>query len=126
MELCTVNGIWHNEIIRMNLTEGTIKALQEHIGKKITERGFDDESLHERLLLLAEEVGELIHACRKTSGMYTDKNRPSDERPEEEIVDVLNLIFAVAIKMGVDVETEFIKKEAVIDTRTYGRTQENK
>ena len=109
----------------MDLPAGTIKTLQEHIAHKITERGFDDESLHERLLLLAEEVGELIHACRKTSGMHTDQNRPRDERPEEEVVDVLNLIFAVAIKMGVDVETEFAKKEAVIDKRAYGRPQKD-
>ena len=107
----------------MNLPEGTIKNLQEYIAAKVKERGFDDESLHERLLLLAEEVGELIHACRKTSGMHTDQNRPTDEHPEEEIIDVLNLIFAVAVKMGVDVESEFLKKEAIIDKRSYSRTK---
>lgn len=37
-----------------------IKHLQEYVTIKVKERGFEDESLHESLLLLTEEVGELI------------------------------------------------------------------
>ena len=54
------------------LQPGTIKQLQEHVATKIKERGFEDETLHERLVLLMEEVGELAKACRKVSGMNVD------------------------------------------------------
>jgi len=105
------------------LPPGSIKALQEHIAHKINERGFTDESVHERLLLLVEEVGELVNAVRHTSGMNVDQDRQADNEVGEEITDVINLIFAVAIKLGVDVEQEFIKKNERIDKRTYKRSK---
>ena len=40
------------------LKRGSIKDLQEYIQFKIKERGFEDETLHERTLLLVEEVGD--------------------------------------------------------------------
>ena len=36
----------------MKLKEGLIRELQEHIKDNLVNWGFDDESLHERLLLL--------------------------------------------------------------------------
>jgi len=104
------------------LPSGVIKQLEEHIAQKIRERGFEDEGVHERLLLLAEEVGELINAVRHVSGMNVDKQRAARNEVGEEVADVINLVFAVAIKMGIDVEKEFIKKEETIDKRTYQRS----
>jgi len=109
----------------MKLKKETIKHLQKYIAQKIRERDFEDETLHERLLLLAEEVGELIHASRKLSGMNIDLLREniskSKEEAGEEIVDVINMVFAVAAKLGIDVEKEFLKKEKIIEKRKYKR-----
>lgn len=105
------------------LTPGTIKTLQEHIAQKIKDRGFEDESLHERLLLLVEEVGELANACRKMSGMNVDVNRKIDNGVGEEVVDVINLVFAVGIKLGLDIENEFIAKNKKVDKRIYKRSK---
>jgi NTP pyrophosphatase (non-canonical NTP hydrolase) len=105
----------------MELKKGTLKDLQAYISFKIKERGFDDESTQEQLLLLTEEVGELINAYRKGSNMYVDQNRASDADVGGEIVDVINFLFAVAIGLGIDVEREFRKKEKVIDARQYER-----
>jgi len=107
----------------MELKEGTITHLQEYITQKIRERGFEDESLHERLLLLVEEVGELINASRKISGMNVDQNREISNKVGEEVADVLNLLFAVGTKLGLDIEKEFINKEKIVDQRKYGRAQ---
>ena len=106
----------------MELKKDTIKNLQEYTAQKIKERGFEDESLHERLLMLTEELGELVKACRKMSGMYVDKQRPITHAPGEEITDVINMVFAVGIKLGLDIEKEFVEKEAKIDKRNYERT----
>ena len=105
----------------MELEKNTIKNLQEYVHSKIKERGFDDESLHERLLLLTEELGELVNACRRISGMYVDKNREIKNEIGEEVVDVINMVFAVGIKLGLDIEREFIKKESKINKRNYER-----
>jgi len=104
------------------LKEGTIRHLQEHIAGKIKSRGFEDESLHERLLLLVEEVGELVNACRKISGMNIDTKRENKANVGEELADCINMIFGVGIELGVDIEKEFIEKNAEVDKRFYQRS----
>lgn len=107
----------------MELSEGTLKHLQEYIASKIKERGFEDESVHERLLLLSEEVGELIKACRKLTGMNV-KDGEQQTIAGEEVADVINMIFAVAVKLGIDVEKEFLEKEEKIGKRVYRRAND--
>ncbi len=109
----------------MELKKGTIKHLQKYIAQKIRERSFEDETLHERLLLLAEEVGELIHASRKLSGMNIDLIRKEISKPGEELVDVINMVFAVGNKLGIDIEKEFFKKEKIIEKRKYKRRKKD-
>src|SRR3989338_11053402 len=107
----------------MELEKDTIKNLQEYVHSKIKEWGFDDETLHERLLLLTEELGELVNACRKISGMNVDEKREITNEAGEEIADMINLVFAVAIKLGIDVEKEFLKKIEKVDKRVYKRKE---
>lgn len=106
----------------MGLKKGTIKELQKYVGCKIKERGFEDESLHERLLLLTEELGELVNACRHISKMYIDQKRKIENKPGEELADVINMIFAVGIKLGINIEKEFLDKEKEINKRKYKRS----
>src|SRR5688572_19349270 len=107
----------------MEFKQESISHLQKYVHHKIKERGFDDESLHERLLMLTEEVGELVKACRKVSGMYEDKGRENKYHLGEEVTDVINMVFAVGIKLGLDIEREFLEKEAKIDQRNYERSK---
>lgn len=101
------------------LPEGTIRTLQTYIEAKIQDWGFEDETLEQRLLLLTEEVGELAKACRKHTGIKTNAAGASNYNPAAEVVDVINMVFAVGIKLGVDIEAEFIKKYQEVDKRTY-------
>lgn len=103
------------------LPTGTIQALQNYIEGKIQDWGFDDETLEQRLLLLTEEVGELAKACRKQVGIKSDAARTKEYNPGAEVVDVINLAFAVGIKLGVDIEAELIKKYREVDARVYER-----
>lgn len=105
----------------MELQPGTIAHLQDYVASKINERGFSDETLHERLLLLTEEIGELVKACRKLSGMYTKENEAT-MHVGEELADCINMLFAVGVCLGVDMETEFIAKHKKVDERVYART----
>ena len=101
-----------------------IKELQEYISSKIKDRGFDDETIHERLLLLVEEVGELVNATRKLRGMNVDEKRDIPNQVGEELADVLNVLFAVVDELNIDLANEFQKKEEKIDQRTYKRSKE--
>src|SRR3989344_7968037 len=103
----------------MELKKGTLSHLQDYMALKIKERGFEDETLHERLVLLTEELGELAKACRKLSGMNEDKHKENSYMAGEEVTDVINMVFAVAIKLGLDVEKEFLEKEFKNDKRIY-------
>lgn len=107
----------------MELKPGTLAHLQEYCASKIEERGFKDETLHERLVMLVEEIGELAKACRKISGMYTDSDRTIINNTGEEIAGVINMIFAVGIQLNLDIEKEFLEKNAQIDKRVYSRQQ---
>lgn len=70
-----------------------------------------------------EEIGELVKAVRKVSGMYVDKNRNIKNEIGEEVCDVINLLFAVAVKLEVNVEKEFFAKEKANDKRVYKRSE---
>ena len=105
------------------LPTDSIQKLQDHIAWKLKDRGFEDETLHERLLLLSEEVGELIKACRKITGMNVNMRAKIEYNPAEEIIDVINMVFSVGIKLGLNIEKEFLKKEREIDKRIYKRTK---
>jgi NTP pyrophosphatase (non-canonical NTP hydrolase) len=106
---------------KTQLQKGTIRQLQKYIDTKIKSRGFDDESLHERLLLLVEEIGELAKACRKISGMNVDTKKKNFSTVGEELTDCINMLFAVGIKLGLDIEKEFLEKEKIVDKRFYRR-----
>jgi NTP pyrophosphatase (non-canonical NTP hydrolase) len=101
--------------------KGTIKHLQDYITYKIKQRGFEDETVHERMLLLMEEIGELAKACRKITGMNVDVKRKITLEVGQEVADVINLIFAVGIELGLDIEKEFVEKEKIVDARFYTR-----
>ena len=111
-------------IVKAELPKDTVKTLQTYVAEKIEERGFEDESLQERLLLLVEEVGELTNACRKINGMNVDTNRDIENGVGEEIADVINLVFAVGIKLNLDIEKEFIAKNEKVDKRIYKRAKD--
>lgn len=100
----------------MKLKAGIIKELQKYIAYKDKERGFSNETVAQRLLLLTEEVGELIKSCREKIGIGVGKY--SNERHiGEELADVIYMAFSTGEQLGLDIEKEFIKKDRNIDKR---------
>ena len=103
-----------------------IKKLQEYIVKKGKVRGFSSETLHERLLILVEEIGELMKAVRKTDNGFLDKSKYNDADLEGEISDILTMLFWTADKLNVDVSKAFEKKEKENNKRIWKRTNKIK
>jgi NTP pyrophosphatase (non-canonical NTP hydrolase) len=103
----------------IKLKPGTIKELQRYIDAKIKERSFEKESLNARLLLLSEEFGEVIKSVRHLTGAKVKKDKKVKDNIGHELADVINLIFAVGIKLDLDIEKDFLEKEKIIDARKY-------
>ena len=58
--------------------------------------------------------------------MNLDKDRVIENKTGEEVADVINMVFAVGIKLGLDIEKEFLAKEKEVDKRIYTRKPESK
>lgn len=106
---------------------GLIGDLQDYVIAKIRERGFDDETSQETILLFAEESGELIKAYNRLERTNLRNGERVNETAQvaSEIVDVINLAFAVAYKLGIDMETVYREQEARIDQRRYEKRLQN-
>ncbi len=102
----------------MEFKKGTIKHLQEYVKSKAEERGFADETVEEKLILLVEEVGELMKAYRKIGGIKS-KLDEKDVQIGHEIADVINMVFGVGIVLGIDIEKEYLDKNKIVDQRVY-------
>lgn len=79
-----------------------------HIAK---ERGWDNESPKDILVLLTEELGELARAVRKHEGMIRDQ--AYDTELASELADVQNYLVHLANVTGVDLEAAVVEKEKV-------------
>ena len=107
----------------MELAPNTIRQLQEYCARRSSQRGFDDETAAERLIVLAEEVGEVMKAYRRSAQMHVNQTDKEPPNVGEELVDVLAMVCAVANTLGIDLETDFRAKDAAVDKRTYPRTR---
>lgn len=95
--------------------KGTISHLQEYITQNIGKKGVKDKALKEKLLLLSEEVGELINSCKELVDVKTNGDYKMPDEISKNIIDIINMIFAIGIKLGLDIEKEFLSKEKETD-----------
>ena len=64
-----------NELLKKLNTlneKSSIKDIQEYANKMIEERGFEDETPQDILMLLTEELGELAKEVRKSTSVKID------------------------------------------------------
>lgn len=102
------------QILWDNLKEtNTLREVQNYIANMNEVRGFNDETIQERMLLLTEEIGELAKAIRKTSkNMYTDINKEYNyDTIESEVADCFYVLLSVASYLNIDVFQSLKDKE---------------
>ncbi len=88
----------------------TLSDIQKYVQQMGEERGFQDQTLQSRCLLLTEEIGELMKAIRKREGLKIDASSKIGT-VEEELADIMLVLCSVANQVGVDLETAFRAKE---------------
>jgi len=90
--------------------KSNLKDLQNYVAKLEIERGFANQTIIDKCLLLGEEVGELFKAVRKSEGLAIDSNSTFTEIGDE-LTDILIYVCAIANRKGIDLELAFLKKE---------------
>ena len=96
----------------------TLADYQRYVADLERQRGFIDQTVLQKCLLLGEEVGELFKAVRKLEKMPLEAHQRVGT-VDEEIADIMIYLCSIANRTGVDLETAFRKKEEVNKTRVW-------
>lgn len=88
----------------------TLNDYQQLVKKLIIERGYNEETLPEVMMLLTEEVGELAKAIRKLNGQKTHQDSRVHDVAEE-LADCFWLLIDLSSRLNVDLEKAFRAKE---------------
>ncbi|HPD96677.1 MAG TPA: MazG nucleotide pyrophosphohydrolase domain-containing protein [Tenuifilaceae bacterium] len=96
----------------------TLKDYQEYVHMLEIQRGFIDQNVIIKSLLLGEETGELFKAIRKAMNIKTDVN--ANINPvKEEIADILIYLCSIANRFDIDIEEAFREKEEINKKRQW-------
>ena len=87
-----------------------LNDFQEYVKLLEEQRGFTQQGIKDKCLLLGEEIGELFKAIRKKEGLKIDKTSHFSDISDE-LADILIYLCAIANRYDIDLETAFRKKE---------------
>ena len=93
------------QVLWENLKEtDSLRKVQQYIKAVNTVRGFEEQPIEERMLLLTEEIGELAKSIRKNAtNMSTDiKKLKNYDSIESEVSDCLYVLASVCNKLDID------------------------
>lgn len=93
-----------------------MKNLIEFVKRFSKEKGFDKETLEQKVMLLSEEVGELAKAARLYTSVKTGKHSKKHDLGEE-AADVLYVLIDICNKLNIDLDHAFEDKMTKIKKR---------
>jgi NTP pyrophosphatase (non-canonical NTP hydrolase) len=96
----------------------TLKDYQEYVNELEIQRGFIDQDIIVKCLLLGEEMGELFKSVRKAIKLKTDINANIGS-VKEEIADILIYLCSIANRFDIDIEEAFREKEEINKRREW-------
>lgn len=99
----------------------TFADFQQYVQQLELERGFIEQDVIQKCLLLGEEVGELFKAVRKAEKIKTDPNSKLGTI-DEELADIFIYICAIANRFNIDLEKAFRDKEEINKNRIWSRS----
>ena len=96
----------------------TLAEFQQYVAELELERGFEDQTVMDKCLLLGEEIGELFKAVRHCEGLKVDPDSSIGE-VKHELADVFIYVCAIANRYNIDLEQAFRDKEALNHQRRW-------
>ena len=97
----------------------TLNEIQDYLGKVIEIRGFSDQPVEQRMLLLIEEVGELAKAIRKEKTTMGVDSSNSVDSIESEIADIFIVLVSVCNNLDINIFEALKEKEFKNINRTW-------
>lgn len=101
--------------------DSSLKEIQSYVQKTLKERGFDDETIAQKFMLLLEEMGEFAHAARKRADIKVDEAKwvDNEQNLQDEAADVLMYLLDICNKLDIDLTEAFLAKEEKNQKRTW-------
>ena len=99
--------------------KATLKDYQRYVHELEVERGFIDQTVLMKCLMMGEEMGELFKAIRKQEGIKLDHTTARVGTIDEELVDLFIFICSIANKYEIDLEAAFLGKEEINKQRLW-------
>ena len=96
----------------------TLEDFQKYVALLERERGFENQTVIEKCVLLGEEIGELFKAIRKTNKLAVDENSDFTS-VEEELADILIYLCSIANRYDIKLEEAFREKEKINQNRVW-------
>jgi NTP pyrophosphatase (non-canonical NTP hydrolase) len=101
-------------------SEGTLGSVQDQVRLLAMKKGFHEETLNDKIVLLTEELGELARVGRRTSGLKASKKVIRAQKPlSDELADCLIYLADIANFGHVDLEEAVKTKLANNFIRTW-------
>ena len=98
--------------------EPTLANFQQYVEQMEVERGFSEQDVLQKCLMLGEEVGELFKAVRKEEKIKIDRNSKIGT-VSEELADIMIYLCAIANRFEIDLEEAFRAKEEINKKRQW-------
>ena len=102
-----------NQLYELLNENNSLNEIQDYIRKIITIRGFSEQRVQDKMLLLLEETGELAKAIRKTlpeASIDCEKIENYTDI-EEEIADVFIVLVSICNRLNINLYNALKKKE---------------
>ena len=102
-----------NKLYEFLNENNSLNEIQDYIRKIITIRGFSEQRVQDKMLLLLEETGELAKAIRKTlpDASIDNKKKENNTDIEEEIADVFIVLVSICNRLNINLYDAMRKKE---------------
>jgi NTP pyrophosphatase (non-canonical NTP hydrolase) len=101
-------------------SQPTLTDIQQYVSELEQERGFADQDVLKKCLMLGEEVGELFKAIRKHQKMSIDPASKTSSVADE-LADLLIMMCSIANRIDVNLEAAFRQKEEINKRRQWTR-----
>ena len=101
----------------------TFADFQKYVQQLEEERGFTEQGVLQKCLMLGEEIGELFKAIRKKEKIKIDHNSKFGSI-DEELADVIIYLCAIANRFDIDLEKAFRDKEEINKNRVWRKSED--
>jgi NTP pyrophosphatase (non-canonical NTP hydrolase) len=96
----------------------SLAAYQQYVQQVMKERGFDDERVSQKFMLLLEEAGEFAKAARKNAHLAQATDTAVEDL-NDAAADVFAILLDICNQVNIDLEQSFLAREKKNQARTW-------